>query len=73
MTAGFWEQRYRQEHRTRHAMEDEIAALRERAAELEDTLRLFIDYFDEHTMHTHSPKAMCEKAHSVLSPRVSDT
>jgi chromosome segregation ATPase len=34
----FHEEAYKQEHRTRHAMEDEIARLRERVAELEAAL-----------------------------------
>jgi hypothetical protein len=45
VSAHFWEESYRQEHRTRHAMEDEIAALREQVAALETDLRRVKQWF----------------------------
>jgi hypothetical protein len=32
-----------------------------------EALRLFLDFFEEETMHTHSPSAMCQKAEALAA------
>ncbi len=54
--------------------EPQVQALRERVATAErerdqarEALQLFLDFFDEETMHTHSPSAMCAIARAAMT------